>query len=113
MVDDTKNKIIYDFRNALLKKAAFESFARNMYQTDTVTLGLCYIEDLIFLKNDIVWIWTSLDVQSTGSSVEWYNKLWDTSTSSQVSNCDGVVLQIYLYHKFKWPQEGLNCKSFA
>ena len=54
MVDDTKNKIIYDFRNALLEKATFESFARNMYQTDTVTLGLCYIEDLILLKNDIV-----------------------------------------------------------
>ena len=25
----------------------------------------------------------------------------DTSTSSQVSNCDGVVLEIYLYHKFQ------------
>ena len=23
----------------------------------------------------------------------------DTSTSSQVSNCDGVVLEIYLHHK--------------
>ena len=26
-------------------------------------------------------------------------------------NCDGVVLQIYLDHKFQWPQKGLNCKS--
>ena len=50
MVDDTENKIIYDFRNALLKKATFGSFARNMYQIDTVTLGLCYIEDLILLN---------------------------------------------------------------
>ena len=38
---------------------------------------------------------------------------WDTSTSSQVSNCDGVVLEIYLDHKFQWPQEGLNCESLA
>ena len=35
----------------------------------------------------------------------------DTSTSSQVSNCDGVVLEIYFNHKLQWPQEGLNCKS--
>ena len=33
---------------------------------------------------------------------------WDTSTSSQVSNCDGLMLEIYLDHKFKWPQDGLN-----
>ena len=38
---------------------------------------------------------------------------WDTSTSSQVSNCDGVMLEIYLDHKFQWPQEGLNCESLA
>ena len=38
---------------------------------------------------------------------------WDTSTSSQVSNCDGVVLEIYLDHKFQWPQEGLNYESLA
>ena len=38
---------------------------------------------------------------------------WDTSTSSQVSNCDGAVPEIYLDHKFQWPQEGLNSKSLA
>ena len=38
---------------------------------------------------------------------------WDTSTSSQVSNCDGVVLEIDLDHKFQWPQENLNCESRA
>ena len=27
--------------------------------------------------------------------------------------CDGVVLEIYLDHKFQWPQEGLNCESLA
>ena len=30
-----------------------------------------------------------------------------------VRNCDSVVLEIYLDHKFQWPQEGLNCKSLA
>ena len=40
-------------------------------------------------------------------------KIWDTSTSSQISNCDGVVLDIYLDHKFQWPQEGLDCESLA
>ena len=47
-----------------------------------------------------------------------YIKLWnqfgkDTSASSQILNCDGVVLEIYLEHKFQWPQEGLNCESLA
>ena len=34
-------------------------------------------------------------------------------TSSQVSNSSGVVLEIYLDHKYQWPQEGLNCESVA
>ena len=38
---------------------------------------------------------------------------WDTSTSGQVSNCDGAVLEIYLDHKFQWLQESLNCGSLA
>ena len=42
---------------------------------------------------------------------EYSNLLWDTSTSSQVSNCDGAAIEIYLDHNFQWPQEGLNCKS--
>ena len=37
----------------------------------------------------------------------------DTSTSSQVLNCDGAVLKIYLNHKIQWPQEGLNSESLA
>ena len=40
-------------------------------------------------------------------------KCWDISTSSEVSNCDGVVLEICLDHKFQWPQEGLKCGSLA
>ena len=38
---------------------------------------------------------------------------WDTWTSSWVSNFDDVVVEIYLDHKFQWPQEGLNCESLA
>ena len=33
------------------------------------------MKDLIFLENNIVWFWNSLDVQSTDSSVELYNIL--------------------------------------
>ena len=42
-----------------------------------------------------------------------YSYCWDTSTSSQVSNCDDVVREIYLDHKFQWSHEGLNCKALA
>ena len=38
---------------------------------------------------------------------------WDTSTSSQVSNCNGVAHEIYLHHKLQWPQDGLNWESLA
>ena len=38
---------------------------------------------------------------------------WDTSSSSQVSNCHGVVLEIYSDHKFQWPEKGLNCESLV
>ena len=38
-------------------------------------------------------------------------KCRDTSTASQVSNSDRVVLEIYFDHKLQWPQDGLNCKS--
>ena len=50
-------------------------FVRNIYQTETVTSGLCYIEDLIFLDNKVVWFWNPLEVQSFDSSVEFYNRL--------------------------------------
>ena len=37
----------------------------------------------------------------------------DISTSRQVLNCDGAVLEIYLNRKFQWPQKGLNCEPLA
>ena len=42
---------------------------------ETVTSGLCYIEDLIFLQNNIAWLCSSLDVQLTDISVKLYNIL--------------------------------------
>ena len=44
----------------------------------TVTSVLCYIENLIFLENNvnnIAWFWKTLDVQSTDSSVDLFNTL--------------------------------------
>ena len=52
MIDNIENKIeILNCRNALKK---IGPFARNIYETETITLGLSYIEDLIFLENNIV-----------------------------------------------------------
>ena len=48
-----------------------------VYEMETVTSG-CFIEDLIFLENNInniVWFWNSLYLQSTDCSVELYNIL--------------------------------------
>ena len=48
-----------------------------------------------------------------------YNTLTFSPSSSclmlakYVDDCDGVVLVIYLDHKFQWPQEGLDCESLA
>ena len=50
-------------------------FARHIYETETVTSGLCYIKDLMFLENNIVWFWNSLEVQSANSLAELYNML--------------------------------------
>ena len=39
-------------------------------ETETVTSGLYYLEDLISLEINIVWFWNSPDVQSSDSSAE-------------------------------------------
>ena len=39
---------------------------------------------------------------------------WNLDMCAQfISICDGVVLEIYLDHKFQWPQEGWNWESLA
>ena len=40
----------------------------------------------------------SITCKNCGSNANTY---WDTSTSSQVSNCDDVVFEIYLDEKFQ------------
>ena len=64
--------MLFKSSNALLEVSYF---AKNIFETETVTSELCYIEDLIFLQNNIVWFWSSRDVQSTDSSIELYNIL--------------------------------------
>ena len=44
---------------------------------------------------------------------EYTNHDWDTSTLNQVSNCNGVMFEIYLDPKFQGPQEVLNCESLV
>ena len=64
------------------------------------------IEKVIKRKSDKFYV----KLKGCNNSFEsWIKKRhWDTSTSNQVSNCDGFVLVDYLDHKF---QE--ICKAFA
>ena len=69
-----------------------------------------------FFKNcPIVFLDLENKPKSVPASFSWFSKFlcWNISTLSQVSNCDGVVLEIYLDHKFQWTQEDLNCESLA
>ena len=40
------------FKKQVLLEVSY--FARNIYETDTITSGLCYIKGLIFLEDSIV-----------------------------------------------------------
>ena len=40
------------FKKYVLLEVSY--FTRNIYEMEAVTSGLCYIEDLIFLENNIV-----------------------------------------------------------
>ena len=78
MIDNIENKLEnirlqeYSEKCVLLEVSYF---IRNIHEAETVTSGLYYMEDLIFLKNNVVWFWNSLDVQSIDSSVELYKIL--------------------------------------
>ena len=58
MIENIESKIQnLRFQKCSLKKKGLlelSYFVRNIYQTETVTSGLCYIEDLIFLDNKVV-----------------------------------------------------------
>ena len=42
-------------------------------------------------------------------SIKVLNGFWMDKSEDYYDLWDGVVLEIYLDHKFQWPQEGLNC----
>ena len=70
MIDNIENKIEnLRLQECSLKNRSFWKLVilLETYETETVTSGLCYIEDLIFLENNIVWFWISLHVQSIDS----------------------------------------------
>ena len=79
VIDNIENKIEnLQLQNVLYKIQVLlevSYFARNMYEKKPVISELFYIEDLIFLENNIVWFPNSLDVQSTDNSVELYSIL--------------------------------------
>ena len=57
MIDDMENKIEFLTSGKLLKKYVLlevSYLARNIYEMETVTSELRYIEDLIFLETNIV-----------------------------------------------------------
>ena len=57
MIDDIENKIEFLNSGKLLKKYVLlevNYLARNIYEMETVTSELRYIEDLIFLETNIV-----------------------------------------------------------
>ena len=73
MIDNIENKIEnLRLQECSLRNRSFWKLVISL-ETETVTSGLCYIEDLIFL--DISCLWNSVDVQSTDNSVELYNIL--------------------------------------
>ena len=59
MINIVENKVEnirlsgYSFKNRLANLEV-SSFAQNIYELETVTSGVCYIEDLIFLENNLV-----------------------------------------------------------
>ena len=61
------------FKRLVLLEVSY--FDRNIYKTETVTSGLCYIEDLRFLENNIVSFWNSLDVQWTTFCTSFWQKV--------------------------------------
>ena len=64
-----KNIENFRLQEYCLKNRFFWSLSLETYMKQTVTLWLCYIEDLFFLENNIVWFWNFLDGGSTDSSV--------------------------------------------
>ena len=70
------------------------------YATERSSKGKEYIQPYSHIQQpylDISDI-TAVSVRQHIGKVKYSFYFWDTSTSSQVSNCDGVVFEIYLDH---------------
>ena len=87
------------FKKLVLLEVSY--FARNIYEMETITLVLWYIEDLTSLENNIVWFWNSLEVSSQ-LIVQWNNVIYFhirgsflttfcTSFSKRVHNSKEIV----------------------
>ena len=72
--------VIDNIESKLKKNRSFWKLVISLevYMKQTITYGLWYNEDVTFLGNDIVWFWSSLDVQSSDSSVELYNFIFES-----------------------------------
>ena len=64
------------FKQQVLLEVSYSAW--DIYETEIVTSGLCYVEDLIFLENNVAWFWKFLHVHSADSVVELYNILSDS-----------------------------------
>ena len=67
-----------------------------------------------FSKFKIPYIWPSFGENFffKKSGPVTHSFIWVSSTMQKLrKNYDGVMLEIYLDHKFLWLQEGLNCES--
>ena len=76
---------------------------------DTVDWGKKWLVDFLVLFNTVL----TPTSHFAGGRTNIKLRSWDTSALSQVSNCDGVVLENYLNNNFQWPQEGLNCEPLV
>ena len=98
------------FRDVLNFNATVKSVGEIFTKMRFIVFRVCYVALIItFMSRDHAFKEYSSLLFETYFIVLY----WNTPTSSQVSNCDGVVLEIYLDHKFQWPQEDLNCESLA
>ena len=106
MINDAENKIEnLQFQECSLKSRSFSKVVISLetyvkQRKYCLLLQDCCIENLIFIENNVVWFWDSLDVQSTNSSVELYSilpysreflKTFCTSLWKRVHNLKEIV----------------------
>ena len=100
-------KNILQIYRELLFLVTFFQFHSNLWEVSCLSWQKLNLKITCHIK--LKFFWTPRKLTPCKMS----HIFWDTSTSSQVSNCDSVALEIYLDHKFQWPQESFNCESLA